>query len=274
MSKKKVSLQQVTDYTTQSDSVEQLPVTPTANPVKPRRLVFDIETSPNIGFFWSAGYKLNIDYSNIIKERAIMCICYKWEGEKKVYSLQWDANQDDKVMLEEFLEIANEADELIGHNGDKFDLSWIRTRCLYHGIPMFPKYSTIDTLKISRAKFRFNSNKLDYIAKYLGIGAKIKTTFSLWRDIVLEKDEKAMKAMIKYCKGDVVILEQVYNKLKNHTECKQHYGALYNDDKASCPECASKDLTLTKTRATASGLKRYQYQCNDCHKYSTMGTKI
>lgn len=270
---KKTVITEATNYTTQAN--EAPPVVPTLkDKVTPRRLIFDIETSPNIGFFWSAGYKINIDYSNIIKERAIICICYKWEGEKKVYSLQWDENQDDKAMLEEFIQIANEADELVGHNGDKFDLAWIRTRCLFHGIQMFPKYSTIDTLKVSRSKFRFNSNKLDYIAKYLGIGAKIRTTFSLWRDILLDKDEKAMKAMIKYCKGDVVILEQVWEKLKAHTESKIHYGALYNDDKASCPECGSNDLQLVKTRMTASGTKRLQYQCKDCGKYHTFSNKV
>ena len=74
---------------------------------KRRRLFFDIETSPNIGLFWSAGFKQRIDYSNIIKERAIICICYKWEDEKDVYHLQWDAKQNDKAMLQKFIEVAN-----------------------------------------------------------------------------------------------------------------------------------------------------------------------
>ena len=89
---------------------------------KRRRLFFDIETSPNIGLFWEAGYKKNIDYSNIIQERAIICICYKWEEEKEVYALQWDSKQNDKTMLQKFIEVANTATELVGHNGDKFDL--------------------------------------------------------------------------------------------------------------------------------------------------------
>ena len=140
-----------------------------------RRLFFDIETSPNIGLFWQAGYKKNIDYSNIIQERAIICICYKWEDEKEVHALTWDSRQNDKKMLQDFIKVANQAVELVGHNGDKFDLAWIRTRCVFHRIDMFPKYLTIDTLKVARAKFRFNSNKLDYIAEYLGLGNKIKT---------------------------------------------------------------------------------------------------
>src|SRR4029078_6764055 len=136
------------NYTVQASEIKAQKPT---GPVVPKRLIFDIETSPNIGMFWSAGYKQNIDYSNIIKERAIICICFKWEGQKKVHALTWDENQDDKAMLETFIEIANEADELVGHNGDKFDLAWIRTRCLFHVIQMFPKYITVDTLKISRS---------------------------------------------------------------------------------------------------------------------------
>jgi hypothetical protein len=50
-----------------------------------KRLFYDIETSPNIGLFWQSGYKLNIDHSNIIQERAIICICWKWEGQKEVH---------------------------------------------------------------------------------------------------------------------------------------------------------------------------------------------
>ena len=44
-----------------------------------KRLFFDIETAPNIGLFWEAGYKKTNNPDNIIKERVIICICYKWE---------------------------------------------------------------------------------------------------------------------------------------------------------------------------------------------------
>jgi DNA polymerase elongation subunit (family B) len=89
--------------------------------VKRKRLYFDIEVSPNIGFFWNPGHKISISYENIIHERAIICICYKWEYEKKVSFLTWDSKQCDKAMLKEFIKVANEADEMVGHNGDRFD---------------------------------------------------------------------------------------------------------------------------------------------------------
>ena len=240
---------------------------------KRKRLFFDIETSPNIGLFWEAGYKKNIDSSNIIKERAIICICYKWEEEREVYSLQWDSKQNDRAMLLKFIEVANVATELVGHNGDKFDLAWIRTRCLFHSISMFPTYQTIDTLKIARNKFRFNSNKLNYIADYLGFGQKIKTTFGLWKDILLNKDKKAMDDMIKYCKKDVILLEKVFSALNKHTESKTHYGVIFGGDRGSCPECGSDDLVRYNTRVMASGIRRIQYKCKTCGKFHSKTDK-
>lgn len=240
---------------------------------KRRRLFFDIETSPNIGLFWEAGYKKNIDYSNIIKERAIICICYKWEDESEVSYLTWDRKQCDKKMIQEFVKVADMANELVGHNGDKFDLAWIRTRCLYHGIPMFPNYTTIDTLKISRSKFRFNSNRLNYIADFLGIGNKIKTEFGMWKDIVLKNDKKAMDKMVKYCQMDVKLLERVFKRLNPHIEAKTHYGVVFGTDRKDCPECGSDDLNIKGYRITASGIKKVQYQCQTCGKYHTKTDK-
>jgi uncharacterized protein YprB with RNaseH-like and TPR domain len=236
---------------------------------KRRRLFFDIETSPNIGLFWEAGYKKNITTDNIIRERAIICICYKWEDEKEVYALQWDAKQNDKRMLEQFIAVANTANELVGHNGDKFDLAWIRTRCLFHGIDMFPTYQTIDTLKVARSKFRFQSNRLNYIAEFLGLGGKIKTEFNLWKDILLNKDKVAMEKMIKYCKKDVSLLEEVYKLLGNHIAPKTHYGVVFGQDRGSCPECGagSKELIKNNTVVTATGLTRIQYKCKVCNKF-------
>ena len=112
-----------------------------------RRLFWDIETSPNIVLSWRVGRKVNLDYDNILHERAVICIGYKWEGENEVGALSWDKEQGDMAMLSRFADIAGEADEMVAHNGDSFDLGWFKTRCLLHGIQTFPEYKTVDTLK-------------------------------------------------------------------------------------------------------------------------------
>lgn len=232
-----------------------------------KRLYFDIETAPNVGLFWQAGYKQKIDYDNIIKERAVICIAFKWEGEE-VNALTWDKKQDDKRLLKEFIDIANTATELVAHNGDKFDLPWIRSRCIFHRIPMFPEYQTIDTLKIARTKFRFNSNRLDYIAKYLGIGGKLETGFGLWKEIVLNKCPESLSKMVEYCKQDVILLEKVYEELSKHVYSKTHYGVVYGEGRGTCKNCGSDELVRHKIKVTAAGTRYVQYQCKTCGKYN------
>jgi DNA polymerase elongation subunit (family B) len=237
---------------------------------KMKRLFMDIETSPNVVLSWRIGYKINLEHSNILKERAIICIGYKWEGEKEVYALHWDENQNDKKMLEDFLKIANDADEIVMHNGDKFDLPWFKTRCIFHGLTPLPSYKTVDTLQWARRKFYFNSNKLDYIAKFLGLEGKIKTEYNLWKEIVLNKSSASMKLMLDYCKKDVCLLESVWKRLSLVVSHKTHVGVLNGSEKWACPHCGSKNVKLHKVKVTASGTTQFEMKCEKCSAYYTI----
>ena len=188
---------------------------------KPRKLLyFDLEVSPNIGLFWKSGYDLKITHDDIIQERAIICVCWKWEGEDKVHSLAWNKGNDKELCLK-FSKIIDSADIVCTQNGDRFDIKWLRTRCLYHGIPISPKFNSIDTLKLARNSFYFNSNKLDYLGKFTGVGGKIETGYSLWKDILLKNCKTSLTKMIDYCKVDVIRLEQVHQKLKPYVPEKK-----------------------------------------------------
>lgn len=234
-----------------------------------KRLIYDIEVSPNIGFFWQPSYRANIGYENIIKERAIICISYKWEGEKKVYNLSWDSNQNDKTLINKFAKVLKEADEIVAHNGDQFDLKWIRARALKFGIDLSFPIITHDTLKIARQKFRFNSNRLDYLAQYLNVGGKIETGFNLWKSVVLDKDKDALKKMIRYCNNDVKILEDVWLKLKPYATPKLSISS----DRTKCSECNGK-MIKQRIRTKASGFRQAVLQCKECGKYKTIPLSI
>jgi hypothetical protein len=229
-----------------------------------KRLFFDIETSPNVVYSWRIGYNLTLTPDNIIDERKIICISYKWEDSDKIYSLKWDKNQSDKQMLIDFIQQANQADELIAHNGDRFDIKWIRTRCIFHRIPMFPQYKTLDTLKKAKNGFNFNSNKLDYIAQFLGVGAKVKHSgFDMWKK-VMKNDPEAMDEMINYCEGDIIVLEDVYFTMQNYIKTNTHNGVINNNLKYSCPSCGSEHSELLKNNVTAMGTIKRLMECNDC----------
>jgi uncharacterized protein YprB with RNaseH-like and TPR domain len=231
-----------------------------------RRLFFDIETSPNIGFFWESGHEISVESHNIIHERAIICIGYKWAGEKRIYCPTWDTRQNDKRLLKEFLAVFNEADEVVAHNGDRFDIPWIRTRCLIHGLPMMPNPKSIDTLKYARSKFNFNSNRLDYLAQYMGLGGKLPTGFDLWKGVVLRKSESALAKMVRYCKRDVLLLEKVWDRMNSYVPAKSHAGK----EPHHCPECGENSAIVSKTRTSAAGYKQVQMVCKNCGKYHTI----
>lgn len=235
-------------------------------------MIYDIEAAPNICLVWKTGFKLNVNYDSIIKERAIICIGYKWEGEPKKHVLVWDKAQSDKKMLAEFIEIALEADELVAYFGDSYDLPWLKTRCLFHGLN-FPIVKSIDPLQWARRKYAFQSNKLDYVAKFLGMQGKIDTKYSLWKDILLKNCPKSLAAMSKYCSNDLILLEGVWKRLSQGVAPKSHAGVMAGGEKWSCPRCESEKVSIYKTRVTAAGTKQTGMQCKACGGYFSINDK-
>ena len=241
--------------------------------ITPKRLFYDIETSYNIVKSWRIGYNLNVGPQDIIHERGIICVSWKWEGQDKVQTLYWN-NGCDKVLVKKFIKIMGEADELVGHNIDRYDTRFLMTRAIKHGILALPKYSSYDTLKKARKHFSFNSNKLDYIARILGLGGKMEHSgLKMWDDIVLydilgigskRKRDVAFKTMITYCEQDVVLTEEVFNKLKNYTEHNVHHAALHGLSKHNCPNCGSSNVKLEDRYITKAGTPRKLMKCKKC----------
>lgn len=222
-------------------------------------LIYDIETSPNIGWFWRAGYKQSIGTHQILKERAVICVSYKWLGENQVYNLAWDRNQDDSFLIDQFIDILNEADLIIAHNGDRFDLKWLRTRALIHGLhkKMLPNYKQFDTLKVAKSKLYLNSNRLDYIAKVLGYEGKNEMQPQDWHNVCILNDSKALQKMLDYCDEDVRQLEKVYNDLKYLDNPRLHNGVIKGKSKQTSPITGSVNIEKVKMVTTNRGTVKY-----------------
>lgn len=233
----------------------------------PRILYYDIETSLQPVAVFQLAHNDWIDPSSILEERYIICACWKWEGSEKVHAVsvlddpkRYAKNpHDDYHVIKTLHGVLAKADVLIGHNSDSFDKRWIDTRALVHGFPVLPPQASIDTYKVAKSRFYLNSNKLDYIGKLLGLGAKIKTTPGLWMR-VLNGDKAAVKEMVTYNKQDVLLLEKVFNKLKpyvaNHIN-RELFGSV------GCPRCGSGDIQSRGVHRAIT--KTYQrFHCQKC----------
>jgi len=238
-----------------------------------KRMFFDIEISyMEVSKVWRCGEQY-IRPDQIRKHSAIICICWKFEGSEKIHSLRWDRGCDKKLILK-FVDIMNDCDEVIGHNGDNFDIKWIRTRALYHGIMSMPDIKSIDTLKISRSKLKLPSNKLDEIAKFFGIGKKLEHRgMPMWEDIIERNCRKAMKEMVDYCKMDVEVLANVFKLLEGYSNPKTNMGAFAGGDRADCHYCASENTIFHGRRISAAGIVRCTMKCKDCNRYYTVSLK-
>lgn len=237
------------------------------NKKSPRVLLYDLETSLETVTVFSLKYNDFIPPESIVTERHIISVAYKWLGDKKVHAISIldDPKRfsrdihDDKYVVEEFHKVMMEADVIVGHNSDNFDNRYVKTRILFHGLPALPPVTSIDTYKVAKSGFLFNSNKLDYLGKYLKVGAKKHTTTGLWMK-VFNGDRKAIREMVEYNKQDVLLLERVFLKLRpyipNHIN-RELFGL------TGCPRCGSLKI---QSRGVARAItKTYQrFQCQSC----------
>lgn len=182
-----------------------------------RVLVLDIETSLMIFSAWRTGEQYLTD-TNIINDWFMMSWAAKWLGEKETYSdvltPKEAKNKNDRRIAKSMWELLNEADVVITHNGDGFDLKKLNTRFIYHRLGLPRPYKSVDTLKLARKMFSFSSNKLDYICKFLGLEAKSKHNgYETWLEC-LKGNKEALEMLVEYNRNDVVILEALYHQLK------------------------------------------------------------
>lgn len=226
-------------------------------------LLLDIETAPNTAHVWGL-FKQNIAINQLQESSYVLCWAAKWLNEDGVYfSSVHDTTPD--MMLSEIHMLLDKADAVIHYNGTKFDIPTLNKEFLLQGFPPPSPVKQIDLLKVARNKFKFPSNKLDYVAKALGFTGKTKHTgHELWIKC-MAGDTEAWKLMEEYNRNDVVLLEQVYHKLKPWITNHANHG-LYNDNNLVCPNCGGNHYHKRGFAYTHAG-KYQRYQCNGCKNW-------
>jgi len=242
-----------------------------------KRLFFDLEVSGNLCDVWECGRKIFVSPDSIVRERVIICACWKWEGKKKVHSIKWDWDNNlgcDKKIVIKLAEIMNEADEIVAHFGDAFDVRWMKGRNLFHHLDPLPVYKTYDTCKVARKHFKLNSYKLDYICNFLFGAGKDKTSYDMWKKISSSNDSGSMRKMVRYCQKDVSLVERLYHEETKYEPSRVHAGVVGGLARWTCPHCGSEEVALSKTRITPKGMVQKQMQCNDCHRYYSIADSV
>lgn len=238
--------------------------------MKPKILIYDIETSAMEALVWQ---RYDTNTAKVRRESELLSFSYKYLGQKKVYSRARNEYKldGDKKLCQELHRILSEADIVVAHNGIQFDNKKSFTRFIRHNLPPIPKPVTVDTKRVAKNTFGFSSNSLDDLGVFLGLGRKIKHSgIDLW-DRCMHGDKKAFKEMERYNRGDVRLLEKVYNRLKPWTE--NHPSVAILKDRPGCAVCGSKKMQKRGVSVTNKG-KKQRYQCQDCGAWTSKSVKI
>lgn len=127
-------------------------------------------------------------------------------------------------------------------------------------------------MRTVKSQFKFPSNKLDYVAQTLGVGAKVQHSgFDLWLKC-MAGDDKAWREMKKYQIQDVNLLIDLYEKLKPWI--KNHPSApLHNGEVDGCVVCGSGNL-IQRGLAHTTNASYQRLVCKDCGKWQRGSVKM
>lgn len=232
----------------------------------PRVLIFDIETSPMKAYVWRM-WKENIHLEQVISDWFCIAWSAKWLYSEDimgdVLTPEEVKAEDDGRIIRSLWALINEADIVVSHNGNKFDIPRINSRFIINGLAPTKPYFSVDTCQIARKQFGFSSNKLDALAGYFNIPHKMDTDFNLWKRC-LEGDIEALEYMLDYNKKDVAILEEVYLKLRPWIKNHPNMGNLEGKEMA-CSNCGSTNLVPMTGKYYYTSVGKYQlYKCSTC----------
>lgn len=170
----------------------------------------------------------------------------------------------EKEMLKGIHKLLAEADAVVTYNGNTFDLPTLNKEFVKHKMLPPAPYRKMDLLSTARTQFRFTSNKLDYVAQFLGLGAKTQHKgHALWVGC-MAGNKADWRVMEKYNKQDVVLLEKVYEQMlpwiPRHANWSVHTGDV------CCPNCGSKHFQKRGLYKLMMGVYQ-RYQCSKCGKW-------
>ena len=199
----------------------------------------------------------------------VICFGYKELGWKKAKCINawdfedWDedVNNDYKICKAAY-EILKDADAVVTHNGKRFDWKFLNARLVYHGLPTLPKMPHVDTCLVSRTKLFLASNRLNDLAKFLGVEEKMENGgWDLWVK-VLARQKTAMQTMAQYCKQDVEVLEQCFLRIRGLCDELPNFN-LFSGDSMCCPKCGGH--RIKKHGWKYNRTQKYQrYICMPC----------
>lgn len=217
----------------------------------------------------------DIEASNLAADFGIiLCVGFKdvGGGKPEVMNLLDYVGEDgdliraEKRLLKDVSARLLDTDVWLTHFGTHYDLPFVNTRLLYHNLPTLPaNFAMLDTWKISRNRLKLRNNRLITISEFLGTEEEKNAIKPEQWIRALGGHTPSMRYIVEHCRRDVVVLAEVYNRLRPLVLDHPNRGLV--DGRGGCGVCGETKLQkrgfhLTRTR------KYQRYQCAACGAWS------
>lgn len=227
-------------------------------------LLIDCETAPNKVYSWGL-FDQTIAINQIVEPGYTLSWSAKWYGKKSI--MYGDIREGKTEFLKRIYDLLEEADVVVHFNGNKFDVPVLMAEFVQQGWTPPAPFINIDLYRVVRSRFRFPSNKLNYVSKALGLGEKVSHRgMDMWKE-VMDGDTKAWKEMEAYNKQDVALLEKLYTMLKPWVQNHPNHGVFMKAQEPTCPNCGGKHVQKRGYHYTKT-MTYQRYSCNDCGTWS------
>jgi len=227
-----------------------------------RIILYDLETSRT----QVEGYGNRWDFKVVkfTKQSELMCYSWKELGEKNVHFVSRYDFKTYHDFVQSLQALLDGADITIAHNGGSFDDKMSNRFFVTEGIlPPKPR-KTVDTKHEAKRWFRFDSNSLDDLGYFLGLGRKESIGYANLEDDYMSGNpsKKTVKLLKKYNDQDVNLLEAIYLRMLPFMASHPNLGDIHQSD-GICPKCGSDNLHKRGFNKKRSG-QTQRYQCQNC----------
>lgn len=227
--------------------------------MKPKILVFDSESSNLVG-----------DYGRIL------CISYKWLGERKVHTITIRNSPvfksdptNDKYVVQEFSKVFSQAHMVIGWFSRFHDVPLIDTRLMAYKLPPLPPVPHWDGWFTAKKKMKMRSNRLASASAFLGLSDKTALKAEAWVKAPTGHVQ-SLKYVEEHCVADIIVTEQAYNRMKASSYTHFDLSVLQGNER-KCPVCLSERYKVTGRWPAKVAYERLQ--CLQCG-YPFKGGKV
>lgn len=240
-------------------------------------LIFDIEMSKGLYFAFPSHRPQTLRVGDRHQGQFMISAAWRWLGDDTIHSVAVTDDRkrfkkdptDHTHVVKTLYDKVSEADFVVGHNSDAFDLKHLQFMAYQLGMKPMPPRKSIDTLKCARRVFKHDSLSLDEIAHSRGLITKVDVPGKgkVWNAATLGCP-KAIETIRHYNEGDIKVQTDVFlDMLPWMTNIPYLYNLEGKDGTGLvCPKCGEEHYIekrgfLYNTTKTA---KYQRFFCQTC----------